>query len=185
MCFTSRMASLFSHPAIPLSCGLILGARRLPARYWVLGAIASMAPDIDVLAFSLGIPYDAPFGHRGGTHSILFAGIVAAMLMFREWRHFARHGLLFGYLFIAALSHPLLDMLTDGGLGIALFYPFSTERFFFPWRPISVSPIGGAFFSQAGLEVIVSELKWIWLPCAALTIIFSIARATKRRSTTC
>jgi inner membrane protein len=97
--------------------------------------------------------------------------------MFREWRHFERHGLLLGYLLIAALSHPLLDMLTDGGLGIALFYPFSTGRYFFPWRPISVSPIGGAFFSRAGLEVILSELKWIWLPCGAVALAVMIARA--------
>jgi inner membrane protein len=166
------MASLFSHPAVPLALGVMLGRRRLPARYWVLGAIASMAPDIDVLAFRLGIPYEAPLGHRGGTHSILFAAIVATMLTFREWRHWAGHGSLFNYLLVSALSHPLLDMLTDGGLGIALLYPFSTERFFFSWRPIAVSPIGGAFFSQAGLEVIASELKWIWLPCVAIAAIW-------------
>jgi len=175
------MASLFSHPAVPLALGVMLGLHRLPARYWVLGAIASMAPDIDVLAFRLGIPYDAPLGHRGGTHSILFAVIVSTLLMFREWRHWPRHCVLLFYLFVAALSHPLLDMLTDGGLGIALLYPFSTERFFFPWRPIVVSPIGAAFFSQAGLEVIASELKWIWLPLGVIAaLVLAITRAVKR-----
>jgi membrane-bound metal-dependent hydrolase YbcI (DUF457 family) len=33
-------------------------------------------------------------------------------------------------------------MLTDGGLGIAVFAPFSSHRFFFPVQPIPVSPIG-------------------------------------------
>jgi inner membrane protein len=175
------MASLFSHPAVPLALGVMLGRHRLPARYWVLGAIASMAPDIDVLAFRLGIPYGAPLGHRGGTHSILVAVIVSTLLMLREWRHWQRHCALLFYLFVAALSHPLLDMLTDGGLGIALLYPFSTERFFFPWRPIAVSPIGAAFFSQAGLEVIASELKWIWLPCSLITaLVLAITRAVTR-----
>ena len=31
---------------------------------WALGLVAlSLLPDIDVVAFSLGIPYGAPFGH--------------------------------------------------------------------------------------------------------------------------
>jgi len=176
------MASLFSHPAVPLALGVMLGGKRLPARYWVLGTIASMAPDIDVLAFRFGIPYEAPLGHRGGTHSILFAAILAALFTFREWRHWPRHSVLFLYLFVSALSHPLLDMLTDGGLGIALLYPFSTERFFFPWRPIAVSPIGGAFFSQSGLEVIGSELKWIWLPSVGIAAIWLAMQRLLARS---
>jgi membrane-bound metal-dependent hydrolase YbcI (DUF457 family) len=45
-------------------------------------------------------------------------------------------------LFLAAASHPLLDMLTDGGLGVALLAPFSWSRYFFPFRPIPVSAIG-------------------------------------------
>ena len=63
----------------------------------------------------------------------------------------------------AAITHPLLDMLTDGGSGVMLFFPFSTERFFFPWRPIRVSPLSIArFFDRAG------PILWSELPfCAA------------------
>lgn len=165
------MASLFSHPLIPVTLGLIIGQQRLPARYWVLGAVASMIPDGDVVAFALGIPYEAPFGHRGASHSIVFAAVIGLLLMLREWRLFARHGLLFTYLFLSAVSHPLLDMLTDGGLGVALFWPFSNERYFFPHTPIQVSPIGAGFFSPEGLAVFVSELRWIWLPCAAVAFV--------------
>src|ERR1700709_2098252 len=111
------MASLFSHPLVPITLGFIIGRERLPGRYCRLGAVASMIPDGDVIAFPLGIPYEAPFGHRGATHSILFAAIIALLCMLREWRHFARHGLLFTYFFLSAVSHPLLDMLTNGGLG--------------------------------------------------------------------
>ena len=176
------MASLFSHPAVPLALGAIIGRERLPAHLWVVGAVASMVPDADVVAFLLGIPYEAPFGHRGATHSIAFAVLIAAALTLREWRNFGGRGLLFGYLFASALSHPLLDMLTDGGLGVALFWPASNERFFFPRTPIAVSPIGGAFFSSAGLDVIVSELRWIWLPCVAAVLLTTIIR-TRTRST--
>lgn len=171
------MASLFTHPIVPITIGYALGSRRLPVRYWVLGAIASMAADADVIAFALRIPYEAPFGHRGATHSIVFAIALAAALTAREWRHVSARMLLFGYLFLSAVSHPLLDMLTDGGLGIAIFWPFSNERFFFPRTPIEVSPIGAAFFSTDGMNVLLSELKWVWLPCAALMI---LTRAVRR-----
>lgn len=170
------MASLFSHPAVPLAVGFALGSRRIPMRYWLLGAIASIAADADVVAFALRIPYESQFGHRGATHSIFFALVLAALMTLREWRHFPAHALLFGYLFVSAISHPLIDMLTDGGLGIALFWPFSLERLFFPTTPVAVSPIGAAFFSEDGAYVILSELKWIWIPCIVLAILAAICR---------
>jgi inner membrane protein len=170
------VATLFSHPLVPITLGLVIGRQRLPTRYWVLGAVASMIPDGDVVAFALGIPYEAPFGHRGASHSIVFAALVALLLMLREWRHFTRHGLLFTYLFLSAISHPLLDMLTNGGLGIALFWPFSNERYFFPHTPIQVSPIGIGFFSREGLAVFATELRWIWLPCAAIALLTLFVR---------
>jgi len=75
--------------------------------------------------------------------------------------------------------------MTSGGFGIAFFAPFSNARYFFPWRPIVVSPIGiGAFFSHRGLEVMPSELVWIWLPAAAVVFACWLrrrGRATSRR----
>ena len=173
------MASLFSHPVVPITLGVLIGHRRLPARFWMAGAVASMVPDIDVISFLLGIPYEAPFGHRGATHSLVFAALIALLLDIRERREFAKPGLLFCYLFLSAVSHPLLDMLTDGGLGIALFWPFSNARFFFPSTPIAVSPIGGAFFSADGLAVFYSELRWIWMPCAAVALLALLFRKSQ------
>jgi inner membrane protein len=60
-------------------------------------------------------------------------------------------------------SHPLLDTLTNGGLGIALFWPFDHTRYFAPWRPIPVSPIGLGFFSPYGMFVALVELV-VFLP---------------------
>ena len=45
------------------------------------------------------------------------------------------------YLFASMASHGLIDALTNGGLGIAFFAPFSNERFFFSYRPIEVSTL--------------------------------------------
>jgi inner membrane protein len=82
------------------------------------------------------------------------------------------------FLFLATLSHPTLDALTNGGLGVGFFAPFSNERYFFAYRPIEVSPIGvGDFFSQRGLKVLLSELRWVWLPSA---IFFGLGHLIKR-----
>jgi inner membrane protein len=81
-------------------------------------------------------------------------------------RHPFRIGL---FLFLAAVSHGVLDAFTNGGLGIAFFAPFSAERYFFPVTPIQVSPIGAAFFSERGLTVMASEVCWVWTPAALLT----------------
>ncbi len=147
-----------SHPAVPLALGCVIGRARLPVRFWLLGAAVSIVPDGDVISFVLRIPYSAPFGHRGATHSIVFAAGLAALLTLRFWRRLPTHALLFVFLFLSTLSHALLDMLTDGGLGVALLWPFSDARLFFPVTPIAVSPIGAAFFSPAGRTVISSEL---------------------------
>jgi inner membrane protein len=55
-------------------------------------------------------------------------------------------------------SHGLLDTMTDGGLGAALFWPFTLTRYFAPWRPIPVAPIGLDFFSPYGAIVSLTEL---------------------------
>jgi inner membrane protein len=44
------------------------------------------------------------------------------------------------FFFLLTASHGILDAFTNGGLVIALFSPFSNERYFFPWTPIEVSP---------------------------------------------
>lgn len=56
--------------------------------------------------------------------------------------------------------------MTNGGLGIAFFAPFDDTRYFFRWRPIEVSPIGIRAFFTGGrsLDVIMSELRWLWVP---------------------
>jgi inner membrane protein len=59
---------------------------------------------------------------------------------------------------LVLVSHPLLDMLTDGGLGCAWLWPFDSQRAFAPWSPIPAAPIGKAFWSPAGLRVFVAEL---------------------------
>jgi inner membrane protein len=76
------------------------------------------------------------------------------------------------FLFLATASHGVLDAMTNGGLGVAFFAPFSDARYFFPWRPIVVSPISiRAFFGPRGLQVMWSEIGWIWAPSIVLFLV--------------
>ena len=117
-----------------------------------------MLPDADVIGLSLGIAYEDALGHRGATHSFVFA-IVTAALVGAAIR--ARRGPWLRAALTAAVvvaTHPLLDTLTNGGLGCALFWPFDNTRYFAPWTPIPVSPIGLAYFSFYGMVVAVTEV---------------------------
>lgn len=128
-----------------------------------------MIPDTDVIGFQFGVDYGDFWGHRGFTHSLAFAALLstaAVLIAFRERVPSISRLSLWTYLFIATASHGLLDAMTDGGLGVAFFAPFDNSRYFLPWTPIEVSPIGLGFFSKRGIEVMLSEIVWIWIPCA-------------------
>jgi inner membrane protein len=146
----------------------------------LLGAACSMAPDIDVIGFRFGVHYGDLLGHRGLTHSIAFAAVFASLALLAArsgLRRPARRGLVWLYLFLATASHGLLDAFTDGGLGVAFFSPFDTTRYFFPFTPIAVSPIGAGFISSGGLSVLLVELRWVWIPSIAFAAVaFSIRR---------
>ena len=174
------MPSAFSHPAVPLALTAILGKQTISSRLLFGACVASVFPDVDVVAFYFDIPYASPYGHRGFTHSLAFAAAIGGLgIRFHKELHCSpRVG--FWLLFIATASHGLLDALTNGGHGIAFFWPFSDTRYFFPWQPIAVSPIGvRQFFSQWGMRVIQSELVWICLPALSFGLVGYLFRRTK------
>ncbi|MDD5358773.1 MAG: metal-dependent hydrolase [Sulfurovaceae bacterium] len=174
------MPTIISHVAVPLAAGVGLGRDVISRRLIFVGFIASIMPDFDVVAFRLGIAYSDQLGHRGFTHSILFAiilGIFAA-LFYSKLK--TKPLVAFIFVFIATISHGLLDMLTNGGLGIAFFWPFTEQRFFFPKQFIQVSPLSlHRLFSPAGLAVVKSELLWVWFPALSIMLFFIIIRKIK------
>ncbi|HDS0948497.1 TPA: metal-dependent hydrolase [Stenotrophomonas maltophilia] len=173
------MPSIMTHAAIPLALWCAADRGRIPPRLLVAGVVAAMLPDADVLAFALHIPYADAFGHRGASHSLLFACMLAALaavLAFFAGRHprLAPTVQAAVFVFICAASHPLLDAMTSGGLGVALAWPWSEQRFFAPWRPIRVSPFAAQFFSARGLATLLSELRWVWLPLAGAVVAWKL-----------
>jgi inner membrane protein len=170
--------SVLGHGAAALALTTALRPKDAPTRLFVAAAFCSVFPDADVVAFAFGIPYSHPLGHRGFSHSIAFAAVVALALTFLLFREGAvRRAHAFLVLFLSGVSHGLLDAMTNGGLGIAFFAPFSNHRYFFPWRPIVVSPIGiERFFGPRGVVVLASELVWVWLPSAVLAALAWVFR---------
>src|SRR5438094_868741 len=129
------MCSIITHPAVPLALSGFLPQENVSPALLLAGAVCSIIPDLDVVGFRFGISYGDILGHCGFTHSLLFAVILAALLMFTLFRNRAgKTWVILLFLFLSTLSHPLLDMLTNGGLGVALFAPFIDERYFFPWK---------------------------------------------------
>jgi inner membrane protein len=183
------LASGFSHVVAALSIGTCFCRHTIPKGVWIAGALCSVVPDLDVVGFRFGICYGDFWGHRGFTHSLLFAALLAtlvAILTFRKVSSEASLLWVWIYLFLATASHGLLDAMTDGGLGVAFFSPFNNDRYFLPWRPLRVSPIGvGRFFTERGLAVLQSELIWIWLPAALLAILAWLLRRPAPRPYDC
>jgi inner membrane protein len=171
------LPTILTHPAVPLALAWGLGQDVISKRLLAVGIVASVVPDLDVLAFRLGIPYAAEFGHRGFSHSFLLAlvaGLVGASLANTLHTAFQRS---FWFLFVAMASHGILDAFTNGGLGIAFLWPFSGERFFAPLHPIEVAPLGlSRFLSLRGVAVLWSEVLWIWLPLFAVAAVAVASR---------
>jgi len=174
------MASAFSHAIVALAMGKAFQSKELSWRELFLGALCSVVPDLDVIGFPFGIQYGDVWGHRGLTHSVVFAALLAGSLValwYRSKPAVAMTGL-FLYFFLCTASHGVLDAMTNGGLGVAFFSPFDKSRYFFPVRPVLVSPIGvSEFFSAYGVRILASEAIWIWLPSCA---VFVVLRAVQR-----
>jgi inner membrane protein len=162
----TRLATPFSHLAVPLALTAALGGDIVPPGLMALALVCAVLPDIDALGLWLGIPYEHPFGHRGFTHSLPFAVALAVAGTLLAPVLGSDPLTAFGVLLVSAASHGLIDAMTNGGLGIALFSPFSNQRSFLPWRVIEVSPLRpSALFSRRGFEVLRSEMRWVWMPC--------------------
>ncbi|MFT4969374.1 MAG: inner membrane protein [Chitinophagales bacterium] len=176
------MASAFGHAAGAIAISQLFKLKtNLSAGIIGFGVICSILPDIDIIAFKFGIPYESMWGHRGITHSIFFAvilAIVSGYFLSRSKKQFYASSL---FIFLATFSHSLLDAMTTGGKGVAFFAPFDNSRYFLPWRVIKVSPIGlKNFLSEWGVSVLLSEFFWIGIPLITSFILLKIIKTNKQ-----
>ncbi len=176
------MASAFSHAIASVAIGKISFIKNIDKKFWLLGIFCAVIPDADAIGFKLGIAYESLWGHRGITHSFFFAALLAFAVTYffyeKEKTGSNRWFSLFAFFFFATTSHSVLDAMTTGGLGVAFFAPFDNTRFFFPFRPIKVSPIGiASFFSEWGWRVLKSEFVWVWIPSF---VVIGISHSVKK-----
>jgi inner membrane protein len=175
------MASAFTHAFVGVLILETLRDQKKMVLFWVLAVLCSVLPDIDVVGFKFGVPYESLWGHRGMTHSLFFAALLGWLVVdifFRDERRFSRAWwLLWTCFFLVTASHGILDAMTNGGLGVAFFAPFDNSRYFFPWRPVLVSPIWvDRFFGERAYLIIVSEFLWIWIPALALVLVAKLGK---------
>jgi inner membrane protein len=179
------MPSAFTHIFVGGALGKTFTEEKMPAKFWVLAAVCSIIPDIDIIGFYFGVKYGSMLGHRGFFHSLTFALIVSLLVVLLAYPAIPRFSKkwwsLLAFFFIVTVSHGFLDAMTDKGMGIGFFIPFDNTRYFLPWRPVYASPMSIArFFSHAGIEVLVREILWIWLPSVALCAVASVFRKKLR-----
>lgn len=175
------MATIISHAVIAFTLGKVLPSKEINSRVLAAGMVMAMLPDADVIGFGMGIPYESIWGHRGFTHSVLFAVLFSLFvtLLFSVKSKYTAGSFIkvMSFLFLSTLSHGITDAMTTGGLGVGFFIPFSAERYFFEWRPILVSRIGfDGLLSSWAVAVYKSEFKYLWLPCLAALLLSGIIK---------
>jgi inner membrane protein len=180
------MASIFGHALAAYTIGKVSTVKIHPVKFSLLLIFCAVIPDADVMMFNFGYSYEHPLGHRGFSHSILFAFLLAfcvRAIFYTKVKYFSKTGIvLFFAFFLATLSHSFLDAMTNGGRGVGFFIPFENTRYFFPWRPILVSPLGiGNFFSKWGWKVVKNELFYIGIPAASLLVMNYLLRKRAKK----
>lgn len=171
------MPSLLGHAVAGLALNATLAGDRPPRRTWGLAVACALAPDLDWFTAFLHLPMRHALTHRGATHSLLAAGLIASLAMLLGLRPHWRRPRIWLCMFAAAFSHGLLDACTLGGVGVAAFHPFSPARYVCLWQPIRVSPIPmSAGLMARFLAALWTEAVWIGLPALFLTTASRAAR---------
>ncbi|GLH72793.1 hydrolase [Geothrix limicola] len=163
------MSSLFGHALAGLAISAATTQSRPPRRTWALAMACAVAPDLDWFTDFLGFADHSSLSHRGLSHSLLAALLIAAAAMLLGFRDQLRSPRHWACMLMAAFSHGLLDACTFGGTGVAFLLPFSAARFVCVWQPIFVSPIplSGKLLDWL-LFSLGTELVWIGIPAALI-----------------
>lgn len=180
------VCTAFTHAFVAVAVGRAWYPGDLPSKCWILALLSSAGPDLDVGLHSYGVAYEDLWGHRGMTHSIFFAAMLAfvvVMWLFRNDCRFLsrRWWSLITFFFFVTASHGFIDAFTDGGLGIAFLSPFDQSRYFMPWTPIPVPNFGLAnLFTRYGAHVLLSEVLYVWLPVGTISLMVYLLRRRRR-----
>ena len=105
-------------------------SRRL--RRVLTAAVLATLPDADLALRAFGVRAgDEPLAHRGASHSFILGPVAAAIAWFAGAE--VQDGICYG---LSAMSHGLLDTLSQSERGVALAWPLSRRRFTSPYQPV-------------------------------------------------
>ena len=140
------MATFITHPLFGAGAAYAISQpRQRSRRFMILSIFCQWVPDIDTFAYLLPLAEVHPLGHRGCTHSVLFALVLALVIVRLFYRQFTiahrQYWGLYLWFFLSTASHGLLDALVDSKLGVAFLWPFDTQRYLLAWRPLLDVPI--------------------------------------------
>ncbi len=190
------MPTSIGHSLSGIAVSSLFASRPHVLRVVFLCVLCSVFPDFDAVGLRLGVPYQHWLGHRGFSHSILFAvflALIALLFILNSEKSLKKRALFFTAFFACVLLHDILDAMTNGGLGVAFFSPFSERRFFLPWRLIEAPPFSPRYLiTSRGLAMMRSELVWVMIPSlciSALSIgirkLYRYFRADRIEATKC
>ena len=169
------MPSFFGHAVAGVALGAAFADEKTPRRTLVLGTLRALAPDLDSFTLFLPLHPGNFLAHRGVSHSLLAAVLLAAAVLLFGFRREQRSLKVGVYLLLASISHGLLDACTSGRIGVAFFYPFSTSRWGCYWQPFLDAPL--PFWPGLRLPflgALLGEALWIGLP--GLLLVATIRR---------
>ena len=177
------MPSIFAHAVAGAALGSAFTPHRAPRHVWIAAAICAALPDIDALGRPFGnLRYEAAFGgHRGFTHSVVFAVLLGAFVAWRCFRESSWQRVrlpLWAIFALATATHGVLDALSTIGNGVAFWAPFSWTHYEFLWRPLGEIGPGPRGLERV-LALVANELLWVGLPAI---IVVAIARLIRRSS---
>ena len=104
---------------------------------FLIGALAGMAPDLDVLIYSKNDPLLFLEFHRQFTHSLFFipfGALICALVFYPFIKNKLSFKQVYLFSFLGFATHGLLDACTS--YGTQLFWPFSTQRV--SWNIVSI-----------------------------------------------
>jgi inner membrane protein len=157
------MATFVMHPVFGAGAAYLVARGRADApKFIALSALCQWLPDIDTLAYLVGISETHPLGHRGLAHSLVFASLVAWVVMQVWYRPLRMEGSrwwsTYSWFFLMTGLHGVFDAMTQGHLGVAFFWPFDHAHYALPWQPLPDIPIAwsalrGVFWQGLWVEV--------------------------------
>ena len=142
------------------------------AKPLLIGAILAISPDFDYALNWLQISRGG--WHHGFTHSIPFALVLGlvTIIVLKEWK--ARSFIVFS---AAVASHTLLDFLITESMGVALWWPFTDQRY----RLRLPNPIEYSSVWESAMDLIKVSLTELLIFAPVLLIVLLIRRVLMKR----